>query len=295
MQVRENNTLVNPIDGLSPINRPLEFLRTSQTDTILPSVSDLVDLNGLYDAMRLHRHQGIKAANSTIGSLQILQQQHLDRILLKKQPFYYNPFHNQRSTIAATDPSVPLYVVTAAKAVHKPDEKRLHSSNQKQLETGALVEKKIFHNTPFPEYGKQNGNRTSNNSNNYETVGYSGIRGVTVSTSAQPIPVVTDKRKWLIPCYTHHVDMELHYRRIIFRGTQPQLNNIYTNALHQQTDTNNAYHKPMCDLLETGFTSSQRAKSSEWFCKPLVVRETFFAGTWKQTLIKFSSGMNSSA
>lgn len=197
MQEKHGSTLVNPTDGLSPVKKPLEFLRASQSDTLLPSVSDLVDLNGLYDAMKLQRHQGIKVSNSSIGSLQILQRQHLDRILLKKQPFYYNPFHNQRSHITATDPSVPLYVVTAAKAVHKPDEKRLHSSYQshKQVDAGTMVEKKIFHNSPFPEHEKQNGVRSSNAFGEYETVGYSGIRGVTVSTSAQPISVVTDKGK----------------------------------------------------------------------------------------------------
>lgn len=162
----------------------------------MPSVSDLVDVNGLYEAMRTNRQPGLKATHSTLGSLQILQRQHLDRILLKKQPLYYNPFHNQKSHLLAPEPAVPLYVVTAAKAVHKPSEKQATQRpnlGQKQTRPGTesgTFQRKIFHSTPFPEYGKDKRTAVVED---HETVGYSGIRGITVSTAVQPIPVAADK------------------------------------------------------------------------------------------------------
>lgn len=205
---------LNIKDGLSP---PVAGFTEGHGDhkpgLAPPKVSDLIDLQRLYDVMRKQGGYLPFQIPSTFGSVQQLNKQHTDKTQLKKQPFYHYPYSNQENWHEKHGLAVPLYVVTGVKpmperTVKVTGQKHGHV-NQTVLQLNAKRSKQnyqhyqrttmkeeqneresrgnVVYHTPF--YGQENHGHqhTEYKLNPSQYQGYNGIRGVTVSTARPPL------------------------------------------------------------------------------------------------------------
>ncbi|XP_077966586.1 uncharacterized protein LOC120343568 [Styela clava] len=196
---------MNQADGLSPLlDQGDERQRNSKLP--LPKVSDLVDLQRLYEAVRQQNGTApFYVPTSSIEGIKDLQRKHFHKAQLKRQPFYHYPYPYQNVNNLKQDDGIPLYIVTsAATKVHKPMKFNPKSNTTESMSWKYNYNKgkekppvpppkkeeiNLVYNSPFHDKQIKNDQNNQNSIATDKYKGYTGVRGVIVSMSTPSKPL----------------------------------------------------------------------------------------------------------